>query len=405
MLSSLRNFFIALFISLLGFGISAYFLTGFIDNTMNGFFNPTPTADERNKEEEDPENTNENGEEEDDTDEDLSEFTVLIIGIDDGKSQFEDKDEDEKKEADTIFLVNINAKVKTIMISWLPANMKTEVAGYALRLGAVYTYGEYSGRGGQGMELMKKAVWSYTGLKPDYCIVLDYDSLEVLFDTLGEVEYSIPENMYYKPTPYDITTTDPPTEENDEAENANVYIPENIEDTTNRDIIDLKKGKQMIDGAAAVQLLRYNSYISNEDNMNRTSIQIDFIKEVIRQQMTFENLERAEEIYTEIKEILFPAAEDIKTGEDKKDIKTDFKTDFTEEDFKKYTKTLFSLSEFNIKELKYPSNTAEKTENGILFFYPDIKAAVNRYKDYRKVEITQITETDETAGITENTTE
>ena len=386
MLSSLRNFFIALFISIIGFGIGAYFLTGFIDDTLNNFINPTEASDDSGIKENETEDPNETEQDDEDEEKDLSDFTMLIIGIDDGKSQFEDKDDDKKIEADTILFVNINAPTETIMMSSMPSNMKTEVGGYILRLGAVYSYGEYTGKGGRGMELMKETIWSYTGVKVDYCFVLDYDSLEIFFNILGEIEYTVPENMYYKPTPYDITTTDPPTEEETTVNNIRIN-DDTTEETTNRDIIDLKKGKQTIDGATAVQLLRYNNY--KDEQYDRTTIQIDFIKEVIRQQMTMENLARAEEIYTELIKILFG---DEKVIEDEDYIKTNFKTDFSEEDFKKYTNTLFNLSDYSVKEIVYPSKSAMKVENGILFFDPDVKAAVSRYRDYRKTEKIETTE-------------
>ena len=412
LLSSLRNFFIALLISVIVFGIGAYFLTGFLNKMGNDFLDPSVKPDEPN--------TNEEGHiidsgdpdlEDDSEEEEIIQFNVLIIGIDDGKSQpvaYEnDENEDRRKEADTIFLVNINPETKTLMMSSLPTNMKVEIGRYNLRLGAVYSYGEYgnySTNGGKGMELMTETVWAYTGVEADYCCVVDYDSLEVFFNMLGEIEYIIPEDMYYKPEPYDRTTTDPPTETQDENEPTLPPPPTTTEEeTTNRNIIELKKGRQFIDGAAAVQLLRYNNYRPNEDNRNRASIQIDFIKEVLRQMMTVENLARAGDIYAGIKELLFPDEEDLKNikeynenkeedEEEKKEIKSEFKTNFNEKEFKYYAKTIFSLAEYAIKEVVYPSNSVERTEHGTLFFYPDIKSAISRYRDYRKVEKPEIPE-------------
>ncbi|MCL1794612.1 MAG: LCP family protein [Oscillospiraceae bacterium] len=352
MLSSLRNFFISLFITLIVFGIAAYFLTGFINEILTGFTGSQPLAENG-----DTEKTTENNSVISEN-LDTNVFTVLVLGIDDGQSQPKDYETDAisaRKEADSIFLININAKTRTIMVSSLPCNLKVEADGFVLCLGSVYSYG--------GVELVKKTVWSYTGMTADYCFVLDYDSVEVIIDSLGEMEYAILEDMYYKPVPYDSSTTNPPTDEAEE--------PEETEETTNRNIINIKKSEQetnesgaaVIDGAAAIQILRYKNY--KNDQYNRDATQINFLREFIKQKMTVENLARADEIYEKIKDSIVAADMDEKT-------------------FKKYAETLFSLHDYEVAIVVYPG--AVKTENGTTFLEPILKSAIERYDEYRKVE-------------------
>jgi len=353
LLSSLRNFFISLFITLIVFGVAAHFLIGFINENLNGFIDPQPTngPDDDPGVTEAPSGISEAG--------DTHVFTVLVIGIDDGQSQPKDYETDEnsaKKEADTIFLINVNAKTRVLMISSLPCDMKVEADGYVLQLGAVYTHG--------GMKLMKNAVHAYTGLEADYCFVLDYDSVETIIDSLGAMEYAIPEDMYFKPVPYDVSTTNPPAKEEEKAENT--------EETTDRNIINIRKGEQatnemgtaLIDGATAIQMLRYKNY--KNEQYSRDEIQINFVQEFIKQKMTFENLVRAEKIYEEIKESIVA-------------------TDMDGEAFKEYMNTLFGLSDFPPAVIvHYPG--AVKTENGSTFFEPILKSAIERYAEYRKTE-------------------
>jgi len=341
MLSSLRNFFLALFISLLVFGVSAYFLVGFIDDNASGF------GPQQNNNGEDV-NGADNGDPDDDYYDDdpidTSEFTALIIGIDSGLSQ-----QDERQEADLIILLNVNAKTQTIMVSPLSCDMRTEVKGYVLRLGAVYS--EFDA------ETFVETVWAYTGLMADYYCVLDYEGVEKIFNILGDVSYNIPMDMFYDPFE-DIINTD--------AENTNEITGESFteyttEENEKHERIDLKAGLRRLNGEMAIQLLRYRNY--SNGNSDRMATQLDFLKEVIRQKMTFQNLINAHVLYERIKESVV-------------------ETNMDAISFEKYAETLFSLSQFTFREILYPGYP--RNENGVLFYSPDVKTAVSIYRSFRK---------------------
>jgi len=339
MLSSLKNFFLAFFISLLVFGTGVYFLLNFIEDTSKDFIQPA--AEEVQDSTDETEETSETGKEPDEL-LDTSEFSAVIIGIDSGLSQ-----NSEKKEADMIILANINAKTKKLMISPLSCDTKTEVKGYILRLGAVYA--EY------GAETLIQTVRGYTGISVDYYCVLDYKSIEKIFEIFGEMEFdmefNIPMDMVYDPFAGESPT-----------ETAADVLPANTEETTNDyERIDLKSGKQTIDAGKAIQLLRYRNY--SNDNFERMDMQIEFIKEMLKQCFTFENLLNAQEIYEKIKESV------LETNMDAKDLI-------------KYAETFFAVPEYTIVDVSYPGGPL--FENGVTFFKPDIRSAVNRYKPYRK---------------------
>jgi len=332
MLSGLRNFIIALFAALLIFGLSAYFIIGAV----------TDYFDDGTHDEDDENNGQTDGDDgEKEIPIDLTEFTVLIIGIDDGMSQ-----RSGRREADTIILANINAKNKELMLSPLPNNMRVEIGDYVLPLNMVYA--EYSSGADTGAEMTVDTVWSQTGLKADYFIVLDYAGIEHIFDILGEVDFNVPIDMYYSPAPYD---------ENDD-EQEEIDVPYGLR------TIDLKKGHYPLNGAQAVQLLRFKNYSgSSRDNETRMRTQMNFIKAVLEQKFTVESFMNANDIYAAIKECIV-------------------KTNLGAMDFNRYMDIIFNLSEYSITEIAYPGGI--ETQYGTIYFKPSRETALKIYEKYRK---------------------
>ena len=357
MLSSIRNFFLALIISLALFGVLAYFLIEFIDSSARGF---------GIKEVTEPTDENDHPELEEEEYLDTSEFTVVIICIDSGSSQLS-----EKPEADTIFLVNINAKTQVLMISPLSRDMKVDVKGYTLWLGAVYA--EFDA------DTLIRTIRDHTGLAPDYYCVLDYESVEKIFEVFGEVEFELLENMFYDPFMHtDAPTTDEEEEETTPEPTTTDPDPDATEETT-RDYerISLVSGTHEVDGEMAIKIFKFGKYDTkrlesgkpmmtfNEaaGNTERMKMQTEFIKAILKQKLTIENLLNAKEAYEEIKESIV-------------------ETNMEARDFENYAETIFSLAEYEIKDIMYPG--IAKVENGVTFFEPDVKSAVNRYRPYRR---------------------
>ena len=328
MLTSLRNFILALFISLALFGVGAYFLVGFITGFLdiiepdvaNRDDVPTDLDDELNG----SRNNNSNS----------SHLTLLIVGIDGGESQ-----ESEKQEADSIYLMDINADTQKFMISPIPCELRVDVKKYQLRIGMVMA--EY------GIETLAETVKSYTGLMPDYYCVFSYESVLALMELFGEVEFDVPMDMFYMPERY------PPIEIDEETgEPVEEQEPE----------IDLERGEQPIDGEKLVQLFRYKDY--SNGNIGRIATQMDFIKEFIRQKMTLEYYGNAMIIYNSLKEILV--------------------TNMKETDFNKYMELIFSAAAASYEQVieEYPGQLS--FENGAFFYNPSVTQALRRYKQYRR---------------------
>ncbi|MCL2771769.1 MAG: LCP family protein [Oscillospiraceae bacterium] len=362
MLSSLRNFFLALFISLLLFGTIGYFIVKYVNTNITPDITGTTTETSDNNTDTTPDNNLETTtiDNTDIPDGDSTVFSALLVGVDAGESQ-----DNAKSEADTIIMLNINAITKTIMISPLSCDMKVDAKGYTLRLGAVYA--EY------GINTLLAAVKSYTGLKMDYYCVVNYDTIKSVFDILGDINYNVPMDMYYKPLPYDDAKekSKPPFDPDDPDNPKNQSKPE----------IDLKAGQQLIDGEEAIELLRYKGYAAG--NEERTSVQIDFIKEFLRQKITLENLSKAQDIYNAIQSSAVNTNIDAKT-------------------FNSYTDLIFSLSTaYQTPEvLQYPGDYME--ENGVMFYVPRYTDALTLYSAYRK-QVVPAAGTTTTAAAAQNT--
>lgn len=354
MLSGLRNFFIVFLISLAVFGLSANFLMGYIEN----IFNPEEVPPATNEAGE-PIPNETSGSSEIETNE-FYRLRIMFIGIDNGDSQDPhiEEEEDKRKEADTIILADINARSKTFKLSYLPRDMKVDVKGYRLRLGAVYAE--------HGAEMLIRTVKSYTGVQPDFYCVLDYAGIEELFNVLGEIEYNVPMKMYYMPEPYAYDDEGKAIKGYAAASGKTVKSGESKEEDAEeqKPEIDLKKGMQMIDGEKAVQLLRFRNYGDNylTEEAGRIELHKDFIKELIRQKFTLENLGRAQEIYNAVAECII-------------------ETNVQKEDFQNYTNLLFGFSEFELKLLEYPGD--RQYQNGIEFFIPNYEGAIRFYSEYR----------------------
>jgi anionic cell wall polymer biosynthesis LytR-Cps2A-Psr (LCP) family protein len=233
--------------------------------------------------------------------------------------------------------------------------MKTEVKGYTLRLGAVYA--EFDS------EILIETVWAYTGLRADYFCVLDYESAIEVFDILGSVRYDVPMDMFFDPLAASLEETEGDDEVSGEPAEAarEENTTEEHEDYGKHESIDLKAGMQIINGEKALQLLRYRNYANG--NFDRMAVQMDFLKEVLSQNMVMRNFMRAGEIYEKVKESVVETNMDARS-------------------FENYAETMFMLSEFTFREIMYPGMI--RNELGTLFFVPDVKSAVNRYMEFRK---------------------
>jgi anionic cell wall polymer biosynthesis LytR-Cps2A-Psr (LCP) family protein len=192
---------------------------------------------------------------------------------------------------------------------------------------------------------------------------LDYESVVDVINILGDgrgIRYDVPMDMFYDP--FEL----PEAETADELNGASAAATESqaipaVPTEKNHESIDLKAGIQLLNGDRALQLLRYRNYANG--NFGRMATQMDFLKEVLRQQMNARNLTRANEIFEKVKSSVVETNMDART-------------------FEGYIETFFSLADFTIREIDYPGFV--RNENGVAFFSPDVKSAAGLYRPFRK---------------------
>lgn len=184
--------------------------------------------------------------------EDQSIINILLIGGDVAS-----------KNTDTIMIVNYNPASSAMNLLSIPRDTRVVIDGRDRKINFAYSSG--------GSNNLVAALNNLLGIKIDRYIYLDVSTFRDIIDALGGVEYTIPVDMKY----------------DDAAQGLH---------------IDLKAGRQLLDGVKAEQFIRFrkpNTFSGQPSNfsryytgsdLNRVKAQQDFFKEVIKQKVTVRNL-------------------------------------------------------------------------------------------------------------------
>lgn len=175
---------------------------------------------------------------------------ILLLGL------------DSPQRSDTIMLIHLDGDTKTISLLSIPRDTKTS-DGRKINS----SYGENGKE-----EAVMREVQKLTGLRINYYITVKPNAFKKIIDYLGGVDYNVPMNMKY----------------------------------TSRDgkyRIDLNKGQQHLTGDQAEQLVRFRKGYITQD-IGRIGTQQDFIKELLKQKLTAENIFNIHKIITECKKYI-----------------------------------------------------------------------------------------------------
>ena len=172
--------------------------------------------------------------------------TILIAGTDDGGTR-----------TDTMMLVYVNAVSGELNLISIPRDTLVNASYNVPKLNSCYGV---NGGGEEGMEALMDKVEAIIGFRPDGYVLTNLDAFVDLVDLMGGVEFDVPQDMYY----------------NDPSQN--LYI-------------DLKAGVQTLNGEQAMGLVRYRSGYALAD-IQRTSVQRDFVSAAIDQWISFKNIPR-----------------------------------------------------------------------------------------------------------------
>lgn len=178
------------------------------------------------------------------SEENNQDLTFLLLGID-----TKDLSKDSKERSDTMMLCKIDRSTGGISILSIPRDTKAFIRGRKNeeRINHAHAYG--------GPELSVKAVKDLLGIDLDYYVRVDYKIVKEYVDLIGCVEVDVPQDMHYEDP-----TADPP-----------LYI-------------DLKKGKQVLDGDKSLQFLRFRKGYKDQD-IGRIRAQQQFIQATMKQSL------------------------------------------------------------------------------------------------------------------------
>lgn len=178
-----------------------------------------------------------------------NEILFLLLGID-----AQDSENEKGARTDTMMLVKVDLSNESVNVLSIPRDTKVNIDGRSeiSKINAAHAYG--------GPELAVKTVKELLGLNLDYYVKVDYTIVEEAVDKIGGVEVDVPQDMYYEDP-----TADPPL------------------------VIDLKEGKQVLDGQKSLQFLRFRKGYKDAD-LGRIRAQQQFIKAFIEQALRPKNL-------------------------------------------------------------------------------------------------------------------
>lgn len=182
------------------------------------------------------------------------ELYVLLLGADEQRMHGGKVIEGARGRTDTIQLIRCNFEENTIGMMQIPRDTEVDVPGHGKgKINSVHVF--------YGPEATAQVVSQLTGIRPDKVIVVNYDTIRTVVDMLGGVEIDVPRDMKYRDRRGDLD-------------------------------INLKKGRQLLDGEQVVGFLRYR-HDSDFFRGERQQLFLDALRRRIAQKrLTLADLDR-----------------------------------------------------------------------------------------------------------------
>ncbi|WIV10621.1 LCP family protein [Proteiniborus sp. MB09-C3] len=174
-------------------------------------------------------------------DDSKKDITFLLLGIDS-----KDVTKAKGQRTDTMMLCKYDDTTGKVSILSIPRDTMATIRGRKNKekINHAHAYG--------GPELSVKAVKDLLGIELDYYVRVDYKIVEDVVELIGGVEVDVPMDMKYSDP-----TADPPLK------------------------INLKKGKQTLNGNESLQFLRYRKGYADQD-LGRIGAQQQFMSSAIK---------------------------------------------------------------------------------------------------------------------------
>lgn len=201
---------------------------------------------------------------------------ILVLGVDSGLS--------EGSRSDSILLLSVDKRNGSVAILAIPRDTRTRIPGRSgyERINVAHAIG--------GPTLAVRTVESLLGVAIDHYVRIDFAGFEALVDALGGVVIDVEKRMYY-------------------------------EDTAQGLKIDLQPGLQQLDGAKALQYVRYRAdglgdvavvNPGTDEYAGRIERQLKFVRALIQQALSAKNVLNAPQLVDELRGVV---ASDLSVGE------------------------------------------------------------------------------------------
>lgn len=195
---------------------------------------------------------------------------VLVLGEDNTGVKYKDA----RGLSDTIILASINLQTKHVAAISIPRDTKVDLDGYrdVRKINAAHVHG--------GPALAALGVEALLGVESDYYVKANIEGFVGMVDALGGVEIDVEKRMYYR-------------------------------DRRGGLLINLKKGRQLLDGDKAMQYVRFRHDAMGD--ITRIQRQQKFIKALAKKTLSPANLPK-------LPQIVDAVVENVETDMNPKDI-------------------------------------------------------------------------------------
>ena len=182
--------------------------------------------------------------------------TILIAGTDESGIN-----------TDTLMLLNVDRGEKQISLMSIPRDTRVDSTYYPHKINGAYAA---NGKGEVGMFWLCDYVRQCIDFNPDAYVLVNLDCFIELVDLFGGVEFDVPMDMHYEDPAQDL-------------------------------YIHLEQGLQTLDGEGAMGLVRFRKGYDMQD-IQRISVQRDFIMAALNQWKTMKNVLLAPKVLSILKE-------------------------------------------------------------------------------------------------------
>ncbi len=175
-------------------------------------------------------------------------YNILICGTD-----------DDGYRTDTIIVAHLDEKTHDVALMSVPRDTVVLTGnGGIMKINSVY-----AGGGADGMARLSKRLGAMLGFELDGYVLVNLEAFRETVDLVGGVEFDVPQDMYYQ-------------------------------DPTQNLHIDLKAGKQLLDGEKAMELVRFRKGYASQD-IQRTKVQQEFLRALAKKVLSVSSLTKIKE--------------------------------------------------------------------------------------------------------------